>query len=85
MQQFNLIIDAKQNVTLVPRILQILSRRGYTLEELKTIQISGTDIRLKLMASGDPRWHDQLIRLIGRLIDVTTVIAVDDASERNKT
>lgn len=67
-------ITAEQSVTLMPRIMQILSRRGLVLIRLRTIPDENTNmVTLRLIVRGELRWHSSLPELIRRLVDVIDV------------
>ncbi len=66
-------ITARHNHTLLPRILQILSRRGCTLIRLDTQPIGGDMARLNCTIQAPERWHGSLPGLLLRLIDIESV------------
>lgn len=76
-QLFHMHITANESVTLLPRILQILSRRGFTLMELRTSATPDDNddapIELNMTIKGDTKWKNSLPSLISRLIDVVDV------------
>lgn len=62
-----------QSVTVLPRCMQILSRRGFTLLRLDTEHAADGLAVLRCTVRGPERWHDQLTSLIERLTDVVSV------------
>lgn len=72
MSQINLVIAANDNVMMVPRILQILSRRGYRLTKLETTQTDGQTL-YRCRVEGEERWQASMAGLIAKLPDVERV------------
>lgn len=69
----HLTIDVQQNVTVLPRCLQILSRRGFILTTLTTEQLPDGEARLVCSAEGPRDWHDAIPGLLEKLVDVRSV------------
>jgi acetolactate synthase small subunit len=60
-------------VTVLPRVMQILSRRGYILQELQTSEISTHLSEVRCTVVGPVHWHDAIGPLLERLVDVRSV------------
>lgn len=73
-------ITVNQNKTVLPRCLQILSRRGFVLKALLTYEISPAIAQLHCAVQGPERWHEVLPQLLSKAVDVLAVerIEVDD-------
>lgn len=65
-------ITARQHTTLLPRCLQILSRRGFILEELHT-RVEDTHIILSISLMGPTKWHAYIPNLLARLYDIDEI------------
>lgn len=74
-KSFTLYISAYPSVTLLPRCLQILSRRSFTLNGLQTETQEDGTILLHCDVTGPEQWEKPLIHLLARCVDV---IAVSD-------
>lgn len=74
-ETLDLLLTVRQSVTVLPRCLQILSRRGFVLTKLVTEKTKEGDTVLHFTVSGPKRWHKQLVRLLERLVDVDKVRA----------
>lgn len=68
--ELHLRLTVQQGVTVLPRILQILSRRGFTLTDLTTKPHANGTATLLLTTVGDSHWHDAVPHLVSRLVDV---------------
>ncbi len=66
-------ITAQCNTSVLPRCLQILSRRGFMLTELQTEQFGTSQIIMHCTLLGPDRWHSSLIPLLERVVDVIGV------------
>ena len=66
----HLSITARQNQTVLPRCLQILSRRGFTLLALETTRIDDIFVSLEISCTGPARWHISIVGLLEKLVDV---------------
>lgn len=66
-------VVAKKTVTVLPRILQVLSRRSFLLEELSTEALPDGMVRLSCAASGPVRWFESLPGFLEKLVDVKSV------------
>jgi acetolactate synthase regulatory subunit len=73
LQPIRLDIEVTQNVTVLPRILQILSRRGIILESISTEQIDDLTAVLHCSLLAPTTWHDPIGPLLLRLVDVKDV------------
>jgi acetolactate synthase regulatory subunit len=71
--QLQLRVTARQSVTVLPRCLQILSRRGYILTELTTEPVDDSTVVLTLAVEGQARWHDSIVNLLSRVVEVDDV------------
>ena len=80
-QSMTLRLEVQQSTTVLPRCLQILSRRGFVLTHLKTTE-TDTSAVLMLTVRGPVRWQQALPRLLSRLVDVNavSVVAVEGAA-----
>ncbi|HSH55204.1 MAG TPA: hypothetical protein VK983_00085 [Candidatus Limnocylindrales bacterium] len=63
-------LHARQNVTLLPRILQIFSRRRGVVLEVRTRNLAAGEVELGIVLDIDPVWHAQLSALLEKLVDV---------------
>lgn len=72
MNGMSLSIVASDDHMVLPRILQIMSRRGCRLTQLKT-EPQGSEIRYTCELVGDEKWNDLLPLLIAKLPDVKEV------------
>jgi acetolactate synthase regulatory subunit len=68
-----LCLTVRQSVTVLPRCLQILSRRGFTLLELSTEPTDGGFAKLTMVVKGNRSWHSALPHLLQRVIDIKEV------------
>ncbi|MDB5181808.1 MAG: hypothetical protein JWP13_571 [Candidatus Saccharibacteria bacterium] len=68
-----LVLRVRQSVTVLPRCLQNLSRRGYIVLELSTKTVDATTAKLTMTIEGEQRWHSALPHLLSRLVDVEDV------------
>jgi acetolactate synthase regulatory subunit len=66
-------LTVRSSVTVLPRCLQVLSRRGFVLLELSTEQTENAQMVLHCTINGPVRWHEPLVRLLERLVDVERV------------
>lgn len=66
-------LTVKPNTTVLPRCLQILSRRGYMLIDMKTEVKSNGDAVLLCHVSGPASWHQSIGGLLLKLTDVKAV------------
>ncbi len=66
-------IVAEDSISLLPRVLQILSRRGCLVREISTDQLENGRIQLTCYIEAPEQWTPALPGLIRRLIDVDTV------------
>lgn len=73
-----LTLTARPTVTVLPRCLQILSRRGYRLTQLSAEEQRDGLETVHLVAVGPSRWHPAIPNLIARLVDVQTVTAEEE-------
>lgn len=71
-----LVVTVKNNVTILPRLLQILSRRGVTLTELRTETLSESRAKLHCTLMVPEQWHSSLSSLLLKLVDVEAVSEV---------
>ena len=73
MSDLKLVIVANDDLMLVPRVVQILSRRGYRLVELTSLELDTGDWRYECAVRGDERWQNALPGLISKLPTVKEV------------
>lgn len=73
--QLTLHITATPSLTLLPRCLQILSRRGFLLTDVTTENVSDVAVILHLAVVGPLRWHQPIVSLLGRVVEVSAVTA----------
>ena len=73
-----LIITAKQGVTLLPRCLQVLSRRGCIITKLETESATNGAVMLRADVQAPAKWQSVLPGLLERLHDVESVHAGGD-------
>lgn len=66
-------ITGRQGVTLLPRCLQLLSRRGFIVHEIRTNPLGNHKVEIFLSAEGDSKWNAAVPHLISRLVDVDSV------------
>lgn len=73
-------ITARQNVTVMPRILQVLSRRGVILHGLHTKKLDNHTVLLHCILETPVAWQHSLPSLLVRLVDVQSVqiVRADD-------
>jgi acetolactate synthase regulatory subunit len=69
----NLSLTVMQNSTVLPRCLQVLSRRGYVLCKLDTIPMGNGQAQIHMTVIGDATKHQSIPGLLARLIDVVEV------------
>lgn len=69
-------ITVWRSVTVFPRILQVLSRRGCIVESMCSDQNGENESVITLRVSGDPRWYTPLPDLLRRIVDVQDVQVV---------
>jgi acetolactate synthase small subunit len=74
-----LYVTVRQSITVLPRCLQILSRRGYKLLDLTTEPIDDSVARLKMVVEGYSSWHDALPHLLHRIVEVDEVTVEPEA------
>lgn len=67
------LVTARQGVTLLPRCLQVLSRRGYIIQNIRTDDNPDGSVTLHITARGPDRWHNAVPDLLNKLTDVTDV------------
>jgi hypothetical protein len=65
-----LVLTVRPGITVLPRCLQILSRRGYMLTALRTTELSTSTTQLTLTLTGPPHWQAALPNLMTRLVEV---------------
>lgn len=75
--QLKLQLTVRQGVMVLPRCLQVLSRRGYQLTVLQTRQGDDGDAVLYMTIEGNIRWHKDIAALLERVIDVRFVRTED--------
>lgn len=73
-------ITVVHNVTVLPRMLQVISRRGMVMTKLSTDQIAGGRAVLHCSIESPVRWHKTIAPLLERLIDVESVVVIDKGS-----
>jgi acetolactate synthase regulatory subunit len=73
-QDLKLRITVKQSQTVLPRCLQILSRRGCTLLELSTEDLGNGAVVLHCVISAPPQWRVALPALLEKSVDVKKVV-----------
>jgi acetolactate synthase regulatory subunit len=66
-------LTVRQGVTVLPRCLQVLSRRGYILTGMTSRKAGATVSVLSLTLEGADRWHAAIPHLLSRIIDVDEV------------
>lgn len=71
-------ITARQNVTVLPRILQVLSRRGVILHGLHTQKLDDRTVLLRCIIETPVAWRHSLPSLLVRLVDVQSVQIVQE-------
>lgn len=62
-------LTVRQNTTVLPRILQVLSRRGFTVTSLQT-NGPANETCLSMTVLGPAKWEHALPQLLLRLVDV---------------
>jgi acetolactate synthase regulatory subunit len=72
-------IGAYNNRTVLPRCLQILSRRGFRLTTLLTREIRHGEVELHCILEGPSEWHESIPELLNKTVDVLYVEAVQPA------
>ncbi len=73
--ELQLELTIRPGVTVLPRCLQILSRRGFILTKLTSRRQPGGLIILECIVEGPKRWHTPIITLLERLTDVEKAIS----------
>ncbi|HEX8182267.1 MAG TPA: hypothetical protein VF575_01545 [Candidatus Saccharimonadales bacterium] len=68
-----LVITAKDTMTVLPRCLQILSRRGCKLTALTTGTLPNAEVVMRCTILAPGRWQEPLIKLLERIVDVRHV------------
>lgn len=71
--QVTLTLQVYPSITVLPRVLQILSRRGYRLLDLSTRTEAPETARMICRVEGPAHWHPRIGALIDKLIDVHSV------------
>lgn len=66
-------VIVRRSVTVLPRILQVLSRRGITLETLQTTYLGADTAVLQMSVVAPLKWHGSIAGLITKLVDVQKV------------
>jgi acetolactate synthase regulatory subunit len=75
-------ITARRSTTVLPRCLQILSRRSYILTGLRSTWPDDSTIVMECTLTGPERWHAAVVSLLERVIDVQAVTTVSLAKTR---
>ncbi len=66
-------IQVKQNVTVLPRILQVFSRRSIVMRDLMTNDLRGGRAELWCTIQTTSKWEESIPDLLSRLVDVENV------------
>jgi acetolactate synthase regulatory subunit len=74
-------LTVRQSVTVMPRCLQILSRRGYIVNKLLTEPIDDTSAVIRLSVIGQQRWHTAIPHLLSRIVEVENVTVEEAVHE----
>lgn len=69
-------IVAERSISVLPRVLQVLSRRGFLVEELSTENLPRGMCKLSCTVSGPAHWHKSIPGLLGKLVEVQSVQVV---------
>ncbi len=81
-------ITCQPATTVLPRCLQILSRRGYMLTHLETLPAAQGDrqasdtVVMRCTLHGPERWHEALLPLLERIVDVRSVRRIAPGTAR---
>lgn len=67
-----LTLTVRNTITVLPRCLQVLSRRGFMLVSLRTDD-SGDTALLRILVVGPKHWHAAVPELLSKLVDVQSV------------
>jgi acetolactate synthase regulatory subunit len=71
-------ITVRQNRTVLPRCLQLVSRRGFVLKALLTQQRQPAIAQLHCTLYGPTRWHGSIPLLLNKTTDVLAVERIED-------
>lgn len=71
-------ITAAASHTVLPRCLQVLSRRRFTLKALLTRDLSPSQIEMHCTVQGPLHWHDSLPGLLTKTAEVYNVERVTE-------
>lgn len=76
--QLRLRLSVHQSVMALPRCLQVLSRRGYTLLHLQTEPATSNTVVLTMTLYGERDWHEAIPDLLNKIIGVEQVAVQED-------
>lgn len=69
-------LETSLNPMAIPRCLQVLSRRNFTLEELTSYRNGSGGVQLNMRIHGPTHWHAKLPGLLEKLPDVRSIQVV---------
>ena len=72
-QLFRFELTVEDSTMVVPRMLQVLSRRGFVLRSLSTDQLDDGILKLQCTVEGAAQWEKTLPGLLHKLVEVHSI------------